>query len=104
MDRDAAHGDPVAHSIVLNAAQQLATAASAVRSQIFEQGESVKVAHIGGVFKSALLLERFRMLVELEDGNEVIEPLYGPGTGALLDAYAAAGVAPALANIPKEKY
>jgi N-acetylglucosamine kinase-like BadF-type ATPase len=104
VDEVARTGDPVARNIVLNAAQQLATAASAVRSQLFEQGEPAKVAYIGGVFKSELLLERFRMLVELEDGNRVVPPQYGPATGALIEAYAAAGLKPALVNVPREKY
>jgi N-acetylglucosamine kinase-like BadF-type ATPase len=100
----AMNGDAIARNILLNAAQQLATAASAVRSQLFEQDAPVKVAYIGGVFQSAMLLERFRLLVELEDGNQVIAPTYGPGTGALIEAYAAAGLQPALKNAPREKY
>jgi N-acetylglucosamine kinase-like BadF-type ATPase len=104
VDQTAANGDAIARSLLLNAAQQLASTTSAVRSQLFEQGEPVKVAYIGGVYKSELLLERFRMLVELEDGNEVIAPLYGPGTGALIEAYAESGLKPVLKNVPKEKY
>jgi N-acetylglucosamine kinase-like BadF-type ATPase len=104
VDEVATSGDAIARSILLNAAQQLATAASAVRSQLFEQGARVRVAYVGGVFRSAMLLERFRLLVELEDGNQVIVPAYGPGTGALIDAYAAAGMQPALKNVPREKY
>ena len=103
VDRAASQGDPIARNIVLNAAQQLATTTSAVRSQIFTQGEPVTVAYIGGVFKSALLLERSRLLVELEDGNQVEPPLYGPATGALIEAYAAAGSVPKLQNVPAEK-
>ena len=57
-----------------------------------------------GVFKSAMLLERFRLLVELEDGNKIVAPQYGPGTGALIEAYAAAGLSPTLQNVPAEKY
>jgi N-acetylglucosamine kinase-like BadF-type ATPase len=104
VDRAAAEGDTVARNILLNAAQQLAACTSAVRSQLFAPEQNVKVAFIGGVFRSAMLLERFRLLVELEDGNQVIEPLYGPGTGALIEAYAAAGLQPELSNVPREKY
>ena len=43
-----------------------------------------------------MVLERFRMLVELEDGNRVQAPRfgghYGPAAGALIEAYRAAGV------------
>ena len=52
-----------------------------------------KTAYIGGVFKSEMLRERFRLLVELEDGNDVIAPQYGPGVGALIEAYAGSGIA-----------
>lgn len=104
IDKAANDGDAVARSILLNAAQQLAAATSAVRSQLFESEERASVAYIGGVYRSALLLERFRMLVELEDGNELIAPRFGPATGALIEAYAAAGITPDLKNAPAEKY
>jgi N-acetylglucosamine kinase-like BadF-type ATPase len=96
VDSVANSGDAVARNIVVNAAQQLATAVSAVRMQLFERGEAAKTAYVGGVFKSEMLRERFRMLVELEDGNQVIAPLYGPGVGALIEAYAGAGVKTAI--------
>ena len=104
VDAAAVQGDAVARNILLNAAQQLATATSAVRSQLFPQRESAKVAPIGGVFRSQILTERFRLLVELEDGNRVVTPEFGPGTGALIEAYALAGAVPALKNVPREKY
>jgi N-acetylglucosamine kinase-like BadF-type ATPase len=103
VDRAAIEGDTVAQQILMNAAQQLATVTSAVRSQLFERGETAKVAHVGGVFRSAMLMERFRMLVELEDGNQVISPRYGPAAGALIEAYSLAGLTPRLTNVPQEK-
>ena len=93
VDAAANTGDAVARNIIVNAAQQLATAVSAVRMQLFERGEPAKTAYIGGVFKSEMLRERFRLLVELEDGNDVIAPQYGPGVGALIEAYAGSGIA-----------
>ena len=93
VDAAANAGDAVARNIIVNAAQQLATAVSAVRMQLFERGEPAKTAYVGGVFKSEMLRERFRLLVELEDGNHVIAPRYGPGVGALLEAYAGSGIA-----------
>lgn len=101
VDQAAANGDAVARGILLNAAQQLATAASAVRSQIFEPRQRATVSYIGGVYRSVLLLERFRMLVELEDGNEVVAPRYGPAAGALIEAYRRAGLAVSLTNVPR---
>ena len=91
VDAAANDGDSVARNLIVNAAQQLATAVSAVRMQLFERGEQAKAAYIGGVFKSEMLRERFRLLVELEDGNTVIAPQYGPGVGALIEAYAGSG-------------
>jgi N-acetylglucosamine kinase-like BadF-type ATPase len=92
VDAVANDGDDIARNILVNAAQQLATALSAVRIQIFTRGEAAKAAYIGGVFKSEMLRERFRLLVELEDGNMVIAPQYGPGVGALIESYIAAGL------------
>jgi hypothetical protein len=51
----------------------------------------VKVAWIGGVFSSAILLGRFRMLVELEGSGSAAPPLHGPAIGALLIAAKLAG-------------
>jgi N-acetylglucosamine kinase-like BadF-type ATPase len=96
VDAVANSGDTVARNIILNAAQQLATSVSAVRMQLFDRGEPAKTAYIGGVFNSEMLRERFRLLVELEDGNEVIQPQYGPGVGALIESYAPTGHVPTI--------
>jgi hypothetical protein len=56
----------------------------------------VEVAFIGGVFQSRQLLERFRLLVEMEDGSRCRAPQYGPAEGALLEAYRSAGLNPEL--------
>jgi N-acetylglucosamine kinase-like BadF-type ATPase len=104
VDEAALYGDVTARSILLNAAQQLATFTSAARSQLFGNAEMAQIAPVGGVFRSGFLRERFRLLVELEDGNRVVEPRYGPGTGALIEALAASDLAPELSNVPAEKY
>ena len=101
VDRAAIEGDAVAHSILTNAAQHLATLASSVRSRLFDHDDVVHVAYVGGVYRSRMLLERFRMLVELEDGNHVSAPIYGPAAGALIEAYAAAGFDVALSAVPE---
>ena len=54
--------------------------------QLWQAGEAVEVAYIGGVFASRRLLERYRMLVEFEAGNRCAAPLRGPAEGALLEA------------------
>jgi N-acetylglucosamine kinase-like BadF-type ATPase len=87
VDSAAASGDAVAAQIIHNAAQQLATFAVSVRGQLWTPGDPVFVAHIGGVFQSALLMERFRHLIELDGVTRSGEPFYGPAVGALLEAY-----------------
>jgi N-acetylglucosamine kinase-like BadF-type ATPase len=86
VDQAAQNGDPAAIEIVGSAAQALAMITSAVRRQLFRAEERVEVRYSGGVFASALLLARFRMLVELEDGNRVAAPEMGAAEGALLEA------------------
>jgi len=61
------------------------------------------VSYVGGVFRSRLVLERFRMLVEMEEGNQVSPPAYGPAAGALLEAYQTSGIHVKLSNVQEEK-
>jgi hypothetical protein len=65
-------------------------------------GKPALAAYVGGVFRSGILLERFRAILEAA-GNRVTAPVYGPAAGALLEAYRAAGVACTLSNVPEEK-
>src|SRR5882672_4236462 len=103
VDEAALAGDPVAADILRNAAQQLALLIASIRRQLWTEGEAVRVAYIGGVFRSNLLLERFRMLVEMEDGTRCEPPAYGPAAGALLEAYRAADLHPKLTHVPEFK-
>jgi N-acetylglucosamine kinase-like BadF-type ATPase len=103
VDEAAENGDGSAQNILNEAAQQLAIHVAAVRGQLFQPGEAAVVSYAGGVFRSRILLARFRMLVEMEGGNQVLAPVYGPAAGALLEAYDAAGVRCTLSNVPEEK-
>ena len=103
VDRVARDGDAVAREILLGAAQQLATLATAVRAQLFDDGANCSVSYLGGAFRSGILLDRYRMLMELEDGNRVAEPVYGPAAGALIEAYRVAGLKVELKDVPSEK-
>jgi N-acetylglucosamine kinase-like BadF-type ATPase len=103
LDRAAGLRDAVAQDILKHAAQSLATFAAAVRRQLFDPAETVTVSYTGGVFGCQVLLERFRILVELDEGNRVARPRYGPAAGALLEAYRAAGLECTLSDIPEEK-
>jgi N-acetylglucosamine kinase-like BadF-type ATPase len=103
VDRSARDGDAVAREILLAGAQQLATLATAVRAQIFDQKATCSISYIGGVFRSEMLLARYRMLMEIEEGNRVAEPIYGPAAGALIEAYRTAGLNVPLKDVPSEK-
>ena len=92
VDEVARAGDGVARDLLNGGAQSLATIASAVRGQLFSGEDVVSVSYTGGVFRSEMLLARFRMLMDLHEGNVVSAPKYGPAAGALLEAYRIAGV------------
>jgi N-acetylglucosamine kinase-like BadF-type ATPase len=101
VDSVALAGDRVAHEILVNAAQQLAMLATSVGRRLFQAGERMLVCYIGGVFHSRVLLERYRQIVELEDGARCELPRYSPAAGALLEAYRASGIHPALSGVPE---
>lgn len=92
VNRIAEEGDPIAVSVLQQAARDLAMLVGSVRRRLWADGESARIAWVGGVFRSAILLERFRTLVALEEGNICEPPRHGPAVGALLLAYRAAGI------------
>jgi N-acetylglucosamine kinase-like BadF-type ATPase len=91
VDRIAEDGDPIATGVLHQAARELALLVGSVRRQLWSEGESARVAWVGGVFRSAILLERFRALLSLEENTICQSPKHGPAIGALLLAYKAAG-------------
>lgn len=99
VDEAAQKNDAVAQGILRKAASDLALLTGAVRRKLFRDGEPVRMAYIGGVFHSAMLLEQFRSLA----GREAAPPLYGPAAGALIEAYRAAGLSPTLSGLPEFK-
>jgi len=98
VDEAAVQGDTVARDILHSAAQNLAALCTSVRSRLWKTGETARIAAVGGVFHSRMLSERFRTLLELEEGNRCVPALHGPAEGALLEAYRAAGLAPNLSG------
>jgi N-acetylglucosamine kinase-like BadF-type ATPase len=92
VSRIAEEGDPVAVQILQGAAHNLAILAASVRRQLWGESAASSVAWIGGVFSSAIVLERFRMLAELEGVVTVAPPVHSPAIGALLLAYRSAGL------------
>lgn len=99
VDQAAEQGDAIARKILDESAQELAALASAVRGQLFSDDEAVRIAYIGGVFRSRTVRDRFIAL----SGSQTGPPLYGPAAGALLEAYRAAGIRCELSNAPPEK-
>ena len=98
VDEAAQAGDEVAVAILQNAAQQLAVLTAAVRRPLWHSGEPVRVVWSGGIFRIAMVCERYRQLVELDEGNQAGPPAYGPAAGALLEAYRAAGIEPRISG------
>lgn len=103
VDQAAHAGDAIALDLMNHAAQELALITASVRRQLWKPGELVTIAYIGGVFRSGILLERYRQLVELEEGTRCAPPVYGPAAGALLEAYRAANLHPTLSHLPEFK-
>ncbi len=103
IDRVALEGDAIARSILENAAQQLASLASSVRSRLDPGSGPLPASYIGGVFHSRILLERFRLLVELTDSCECVSPKFDPSAGALLLAYRTRDRAISLSGVPTLK-
>jgi N-acetylglucosamine kinase-like BadF-type ATPase len=101
VDEAARDGDRIAIDILQRAAQHLAGFAASVRGAIFAPGERALVCPVGNVYRSEIVLQRFRMLVELEDANRFGEPLYGPASGALIRAWQMAGLAPTKEGLPR---
>lgn len=102
VDQTALAGDVLARQILMNAAQQLAELTASVKRQLWPPEVTTIAAYIGGVFRSQILLERYRLLLEL-DGSRCTSPAYGPAAGALLEAYQACGMCPKLSNVPEFK-
>jgi N-acetylglucosamine kinase-like BadF-type ATPase len=86
IDLAATAGDQIAAAILSKAAQSLAGIAASVRRQLFAENEAANIHYIGGVFQSEALLQRFRLLLELDGCTHVKPPQYEPARGALIEA------------------
>lgn len=103
IDEAARDGDRVAREILRSGASELAQLAAHVRRRIFKPKDLVLVSYIGGVWKSKMVRDRFRKLVEEQGENRVQAPALGPAAGALLAAYRNAGrLNIKLKNLPPE--
>lgn len=99
----AEEGDLAARRILERAGGKLAWFVRGVYGQLFGSGESVRVAHIGGVFRSAPLLAVFRNRIKESIGCEVSEPRLGPAAGAVLEALRLDGNASELSDVPESE-
>lgn len=101
VERAASAGDVVAEDILDVAGQQLASITIAARRMLFADDETARISYIGGVFRTARLMDRYQTLLSANPRNEVGPPTYGPAAGALLDAYRAAGLTVQLSDVPE---
>ena len=98
VDSAASEGDSVAVQILERAGAQLAELGRAVLAQLFEPGEAARVSSVGGVFRSARVLESFRSHLQ---SASVGAPAYGPAAGALIMAYRDARLTVDLSGVPE---
>jgi len=103
VDACAAEGDEIAGQVLSGAAQSLALLAQSVRRQLWGDAESVRCTYVGGVFRSALVRERYRALLEL-GGSHAVAPTLSPAAGALIEAYRISGVHPAPVKLLSSKF
>lgn len=89
----AKRGDPVAKSIVEDAAKHLALHVIALAKKLgMLEEQPIKVAPVGGVFRAGnVILEPFRKNLEQHFKVEIIEPKFPPAVGALLLSYILSG-------------
>ncbi len=87
-------GDPVALSLVEEAAQGLAATAAAVMKRLTWPDGTVALAPVGGVFRSGrVILGPLRTAVAARvPGAVLVPPRFAPAAGALLLAMQAAGI------------
>ncbi len=101
--RVAMESDPVALDILQAATAELVRYIRGVHEQLFQPGERVLVAHVGGVFQSAPLLESFRERIRESIAAEVGPPRLSPAAGALLEALRMDGIQAELSAVPESE-
>ena len=96
-------GDAVARTIISEAAEGLARYVRGVHRQLFDNHERVRVAYIGGVFRSEPLRKGFTAQIQESFTAEVGPPEFGPAAGALLEALRADGNMSILTHLPESE-
>ncbi len=92
VSRIAEAGDPVATEILEQAADSLAQIGVSVRQRLWSDGADAVVSWIGGVFRSPILLDRFRLRLGEGGVTSIAAPKHSPAVGALLLAWKIAGL------------
>jgi N-acetylglucosamine kinase-like BadF-type ATPase len=93
-------GDCVAIRILEVAGQELAELVRHVYECLFQAGQAVTVAYVGGVFESVLLSGALRRGVLERISCEAVAPAFPPAVGALLEALRMAGIKAGVSEIP----
>jgi N-acetylglucosamine kinase-like BadF-type ATPase len=91
VDELATAGDAVAKQVLIEAGRNLAGYGNAVRKHLFASTETVPIVKVGGAFNSSFVQRGFSEVLD-SAANQLLEPRYDPAVGALLAAYALAGV------------
>ncbi len=99
----AREGDELANGILTGAGQSLAVLARSARQNLWEVNAIVNYSYVGGVFRSEIVRERYRALLEL-DRCSVHAPLLEPVAGALLEAYRIGVVSPKIDKLLSSKF
>lgn len=101
--KGAEKGDRVAVDVLHAGAAELVRFVEGVHRQLFQPGECVAVAHIGGVFQSALLLASFKVRVRDSIASKIEPPRFSPAAGALLQALRMDDNAAELSAVPESE-
>jgi N-acetylglucosamine kinase-like BadF-type ATPase len=91
VDEVATAGDAVAKQVLIEAGKSLAGYGAAVRQHLFAATETVPIVQVGGAFNSSFLQQGFREVLK-SAANQILKPRFDPAVGALLAAYALAGL------------
>jgi N-acetylglucosamine kinase len=86
VDAAARAGDQVALEIIQTAAISLMRYISGVYNQLFPNHEVVPIVRVGDVFKSEILSQQLKDIVQSEIACPLRRPQLSPAAGALLEA------------------
>jgi N-acetylglucosamine kinase-like BadF-type ATPase len=80
-------GDDQAIQILRSSGRKLGELVFGVHNQLFQAGEQIQIAAIGGTFSSVILRESLDEQLQAKLGCGLTEPKMSPAAGALLQAF-----------------